>query len=200
VNWLGASEQTITQVAISSTVMILLMLSIWNRVSQQVGKRAIYLLAVPFWVVSRVGMMFLQPGQTGWLYGLVLIAAVGVSACLLVPYAMLPDVIDLDELQHGQRREGLFYGFMTFLQKLSLAIALFLAGKLLDWAGFVPAIAGQPAPTQPDAALLIIRWMYGPIPGCIGIGSLILVCLYPITREVHAEILLTLKERHRASD
>jgi glycoside/pentoside/hexuronide:cation symporter, GPH family len=192
VNWMGMTDQVIAQVAISGTAMILVMLLIWNRVRQRLDKRAMFLLAFPFWLAARLCIAFVQPGQIGWLIGLVLVSAIGISACLLVPFAMLPDVIDFDELQNGQRREGLFYGVITLLQKLSLAIALFLVGKSLDWAGFIPAIAGQPLPLQPDTALLMIRWIYGPIPALIGLGSLILAYFYPLTRQIHADILLRL--------
>jgi hypothetical protein len=67
---------------------------------------------------------------------------------------MMPDVIELDELKTGQRREGIFYGFMVLLQKFGLALGLFLVGQSLEWAGFVATVPGQPAPTQPASALL----------------------------------------------
>jgi glycoside/pentoside/hexuronide:cation symporter, GPH family len=200
VTWMGEAEQTIAQVATSSSVMIILMFWIWHRLRHQLDKRTVFLLAIPFWVIARSATVLLQPGQIGWLLGLVVMAAIGVSVCLMVPYAMLPDVIDLDELQHGQRREGVFYGFMTLLQKLSLAIALFLTGQALDWAGFIPTVTGQPIPPQPDAVLVMIRWIYGPIPALIGIGCFILAYFYPLTRTAHAEILLRLQARYQASD
>jgi glycoside/pentoside/hexuronide:cation symporter, GPH family len=200
VTWMGETEQTIAQVAISSSVMIILMFWFWNRLRHRLDKRTIFLLGIPFWIAARLATVLLQPGQIGWLLGLVLMAAIGVSGCLMVPYAMLPDAIDLDELQHGQRREGVFYGFITLLQKLSLAIALFLTGQALNWAGFIPTVTGQPIPSQPDAALVMIRWIYGPIPALIGVGCFILAYFYPLTRTAHAEILLRLQARHQTLD
>jgi glycoside/pentoside/hexuronide:cation symporter, GPH family len=200
VTWMGEAEQTIAQVAILSSVMTILMFWIWHQLRNQLDKRMIFLLAIPFWVLARIAAVLLQPDQMGWLLGLIIVAAIGVSGCLLVPYAMLPDAIDLDELQNGQRREGVFYGFMTLLQKLSLAIALFCTGQALNWAGFVPTVTGQPIPPQPDAALVMIRWIYGPIPALIGIGCFILAYFYPLTRTAHAEILLRLQARDQVSN
>ena len=108
----------------------------------------------------------------------------------------MPDVIELDELTTGQRREGIFYGFMVFLQKVGLALGLFLVGQALQWSGFIETVPGQPAPTQPASALLAIRIAIGPLPTLALIFGLILASFYPITREVHAEILLKLKERN----
>lgn len=108
--------------------------------------------------------------------------------------------IDLDELSSGQRREGVFYGFVGQFQQIAVAIALFLIGKSLDWSGFVPTVAGQPTPTQPDAALLAIRLLFGAVPAGVLSTGLVLAYFYPITREFHTEILLKLREQQNTSD
>ncbi len=200
VNLMRLREQDFTQVAIAVQVTAMLMMLVWNAARHWVGKRAIYFMGIPLWIVALLGIAFLQPGQVGWMYGLAVLAGVGSSAALLVPWSMLPDVIDLDELQSGQRREGIFYGLTMQFQKIGVAIALFWVGKSLDWAGFVPTSAGQPAPTQPEAALLVVRLEFGPVPALVLIGSLVLAYFYPITREVHAGILLKLRERHNTVD
>jgi GPH family glycoside/pentoside/hexuronide:cation symporter len=110
---------------------------------------------------------------------------------------MIPDVIELDELKTGQRREGVFYGFMVLLQKLGLALGLFLVGISLEASDFLEAKPGQPLPLQPDSALDAIRWAIGPIPTISLILGLVLTYFYPITREIHAEVMLKLAERKR---
>ena len=111
---------------------------------------------------------------------------------------MIPDVIELDELQTGQRREGIFYGFMVLLQKFGLAFGLFLVGNALQASGFKEAVAGQTTlPIQPESALFAIRIAVGPLPTICLIFGLVLTYFYPITREMHAEILLKLQERQK---
>jgi GPH family glycoside/pentoside/hexuronide:cation symporter len=123
-------------------------------------------------------------------------AGFGVSTAYLVPWSLIPDVIDLDELQTGQRREGIFYGFMVLLQKLGLALGIFLVGNALETAGFQPAIPGETTlPIQPDSALLAIRITVGPLPIIFLICGLLLMYFYPITREIHTEIMMKLKAR-----
>jgi GPH family glycoside/pentoside/hexuronide:cation symporter len=109
-------------------------------------------------------------------------------------------VIELDELNTGQRREGIFYSFMVLLQKMGLALGLFLVGQALDFAGFLSSEPGQPIPEQPASALLAIRLVVGPLPTVFLLCGLILAYFYPITREVHAEILLQLQERKSGTD
>jgi len=49
---------------------------------------------------------------------------------------MVADVCDLDELQSGTRREGMFSGIYWWIQKLGTAGASVLSGVLLVWTGF----------------------------------------------------------------
>lgn len=195
VNWMGLRDQVITQVAMAVQVTALIMLFVWSAVSERVGKKAVYFMGMILWVIAQAGLFFLQPGQIGLMYTLAVIAGFGVSTAYLIPWSMMPDVIELDELRTGQRREGLFYAFMVLLQKIGLAAGLFLVGQALEWAGFNETVSGQPVPTQPDSALLAIRIAIGPIPTLALICGLILAYFYPITRDVHAEILLQVQER-----
>lgn len=194
-NWMGLTDQDFTQVVIAVQVTGLIMLFVWSAVSKRVGKKAVYFMGMAIWIIAEVGLFLLQPGQIGLMYCLAVMAGFGVSTAYLIPWSMIPDVIELDELQTGQRREGIFYGFMVLLQKIALAVGLFLVGLSLQAAGFVESIAGQPAPVQPNSALFAIRLMIGPIPTVVLLIGLVLAYLYPITREVHAEILLKLQER-----
>lgn len=133
------------------------------------------------------------------MYALAVFMAIGISVAYLVPWSTLPDVIDLDELHSGQRREGMFYSFMAQLQKIGIALALLLVGKSLDWAGFIATKAGQPTPIQPESALWAIRWAIAPVPALLLTLSLALAYFYPVTRQAHAEIFLKLKERRTTS-
>jgi GPH family glycoside/pentoside/hexuronide:cation symporter len=63
-------------------------------------------------IVGELGPSLLHPGQTALMYGCAIAMGLGLVTVYLMPLAMLPDVIDLDELRHGQRREGLFYSLM----------------------------------------------------------------------------------------
>lgn len=50
--------------------------------------------------------------------------------------SMIADVCDLDELQTGTRREGMFSGIYWWIQKLGIAGASILSGVLLNATGF----------------------------------------------------------------
>jgi GPH family glycoside/pentoside/hexuronide:cation symporter len=191
---LPENQSGLVALAVQGTALI--MLFFWQAVSKIFDKKAVYFMGMSFWLIAQIGLFSLQPTQVPLMYILAIMAGVGVSVAYLIPWSMIPDVIELDELKTGQRREGVFYAFMVFLQKLGLALGLFLVGIVLEASGFITREAGQPIPDQPESALWAIRLAIGPLPALFLIGGLILAYFYPITREVHAEIRLKLQERY----
>ncbi len=199
VSWMGMAEGAFPTVAIAVQGTALIMLFLWKFVSEKIGKKAVYYMGTGIWIIAQGGLILLQPGQTTELYLLAILAGFGVSVAYLVPWSMIPDVIELDELNTGQRREGIFYSFMVLLQKFGLALALFLVGLALEWAGFIEKIPGGEIPVQPDSALLAIRISVAPLPMVALIIGLVLAYFYPITKEFHEEIRLKLAERKNSN-
>ncbi len=208
INWMRLPDHHFTQAAIAVQGTALTMMFFWSAVGQRLGKRAVYWMGIPLTICALVGLCFLQPNQVALMYVLAVIVGIGLSTAYLVPWSMLPDVLDLDELNTGQRREGIFCGLVVQLQKIALAIAkrcceaqiaLFLVGKILDWAGFIPTTPGQSLSSQPESALLAIRLLIGSVPALVLVFGLVGAYFYPITRSVHGEILLKLLERRNSS-
>lgn len=188
VNWMGLPESQFPQVAIAVQGTALIMLFIWQFISTLLDKKVVYFLGTVIWIFAQLGLFIVQPGQTVLLYTMAILAGCGVSVAYLIPWSMVPDVIDLDELQTGKRREGIFYGFMVLLQKFGLALGLFLVGIALDAAGFIKNTPGQPIPTQPESALWAIRLVVAPLPAIVLVVGIVLAYFYPITRQYHREI------------
>lgn len=200
VSWMGLPEGEFPKVAIAVQGTALIMLFFWQTISKKVGKKAVYFMGTTIWIIAQVGLFALQPGQISLMYILAIGAGCGVSVAYLIPWSMIPDVIELDELTTGQRREGIFYSFMVLLQKFGLALALFIVGQALDLAGFIERPASGEIPTQPDSALLAIRIAIAPLPAIVLVLGIIVAYFYPISREVHDEIRLKLQERKNNSE
>ncbi|MEW5988294.1 MAG: MFS transporter [Chloroflexota bacterium] len=195
--WVGAEEQfgpLVGLVQLSSFIFLLF----WARVSQRVGKQRAYYVGMSFWIVVAVVLYFVQPGQMGVLFVLAGLAGVGVATGYLIPWSMLPDVIELDELETGQRREGVFYGFFVFLQKLGISLGLALSNFALEATGYVNQQPGGPLPTQPAAVLTVLRVFVSLVPAVILLASFLVVHRYPITRERHAQITAELERRRQS--
>ena len=194
VSWMGVSESLPALLVQGPAIALMFVCA---ALSKRLGKKRLYYLGSAIWIPIQAALYFLQPGQSGLLFGLCFLASFGVAVAYVVPWSILPDVIDLDELQTGHRREGTFYSFMTLLQKIGLALGLFLVGAALKASGFVRALPEQPLPDQPDSALHTIRLFMGPVPLLFVLCALVLVYFYPLTREAHAEIMLKLAERKK---
>ncbi|MDX2231070.1 MAG: MFS transporter [Leptolyngbyaceae cyanobacterium bins.349] len=197
INYMQLSSQVHTLAAIAVQATALLALPLWTYVSRRFGKQAAFMMGTGIWLIGQVGLWFLRPGETGLIYPLAMLVGLGISTAYLIPWSMLPDVVELDELNTGQRREGVFYGFMTLAQKICRGVGLFLIGLALRQTGFQESVAGQTPPTQPPAAIAAIHWVTAILPIFLLLISLVLVYFYPITREVYAEILLRLHEQKR---
>ncbi len=197
VDWMQLPKTHFTQMALAIQGTALILMPFWSIMGQKFGKKAIYCMGIPGTIIAQAGFFFLQPGQTTLMYILSVMAGIGISVAYITPWAMLPDVVDLDELNTGQRREGIFYGFVVQTQKLCVAAAIFLVGKTLDSSGLIPAVATQAPPVQPDSVLWAIRLIIGPIPTLLLILGFVIAFIYPITKSKHEEIVLKLKERNR---
>lgn len=181
----------ILAVQLSGFVFIL----VWNQVSRRIGKQGTYYIGMGFWIVVSLILFFVQPGQIVALFVLAVLAGGGVSISYLIPWSMLPDVIELDELETGQRREGLYYGFFVFLQKLGMSLGLAVSNFALEAAGYINQVPGQPLPLQPPAVQLALRLSVSAVPAGILLVSFLAVRAYPITRERHTEIRAELQQR-----
>ncbi len=194
VNWMHLPPEDSPLVMLSVQGTALAMLWVWNILSQKLGKKVVYFMGTSLWIMAQIGLFMLQPGQVAWMYVLGMMAGCGVSTAYLVPWSMLPDVIELDELNTGQRREGIFYSFMVFLQKICLGVAVAAVMQSLQWTGYRPPVGGV-AFDQFPAVLTAIRWAIGPLPTLSLIGGLVCAYFYPITKERHQQILLELAAR-----
>ncbi|MGD8731236.1 MAG: MFS transporter, partial [Anaerolineales bacterium] len=103
---------------------------------------------------------------------------------------IIPDAIEWDEYETGQRHEGMFYSLVTLTQKIASAVAVPLVLLLLELTGYVPNAAVQPAST-----MLGIRVVIGPIPAILLSAGIVFAMRYPLSRERHSEIRQALRER-----
>jgi GPH family glycoside/pentoside/hexuronide:cation symporter len=194
-SWMQLPAQHVTQLAILMQTTALAAVPLWRWLSRRVGKRGVLLMGLPAVVVSQIGLSLLQPGQVGWMYICAIGIGLGLSTVYLIPFSMLPDVIDLDELRHGYRREGLFYSLMMQMQKFGLAIAIFLLSQGLNWGGLIPSTGDSLERVQPASVLPVIRLEIGVLPALAMGLSLVLVWYYPISRDRHSAILHQLNEQ-----
>jgi GPH family glycoside/pentoside/hexuronide:cation symporter len=187
--WLGMPER-LTEVMATVFVSALLWLPFWSWFARHFSKRSAYIAGMLFWGPVQVILISL-PSGTPWLLiiAIAALAGVGVSTAHIIPYSIIPDALEWDELRTGVRREGMYYSMVTLMQKVATSVAVPMALLVLDWAGYVPN-----AP-QTERSLWAIRGLVGPIPAVLLMAGIVLAAFYPLSREQHARIRRLLERR-----
>ena len=165
------------------------------KISQRLDKRRAFMLGSLTWVVVLLGISAIRSDQLGLAYFLAALAGFGIATAYVVPWSMVPDVVEYDEVRSGQRREGSYYAFASFFQKLATGLALWGMGQALAFTGYITPLPSGPLPVQPEAAISAIRIFTGPIPAVLLFLAVLFAWKYPITRESHQATLQELAER-----
>ena len=94
-------------------------------------------IGIPIWIISTLAFIWLDSSVSVYvLCALAVLIAIGTSAGQLATWSMLTDIYDIDEVQSGKRREGLYSGITTFLRKFASGVAVLLMGIGLKAMGF----------------------------------------------------------------
>jgi len=107
--------------------------------------------------------------------------------------AVMPDICDVDELETGHRREGLFTAVMGFVQKIEISLCALLVGYLVVWSGLDTKIA-----SQPPEVLQRLFWL-AVVPNVVfTAGYFVLALRFPLTEAMMNEVRRQLDARHHA--
>jgi len=173
----------------------ILFIPLWVWAAKKLDKRRAFIWGSASWIVVLMGIFVLRADQIGLAYALAALSGSGIATAYVLPWAMVPDVVENDEAISGQRREGSFYAFASFFQKLATGAALWMMGMALAQTGYITPVSGQELPAQPQSAVDAIRLFVGPVPAVLLIGAVIFAWFYPITRESHQATLEQLASR-----
>jgi Na+/melibiose symporter-like transporter len=178
-------------------------ISYWSRVASRTDKKPVYVRGLGLFIVftaipyachalglfpARESAFFLP------LYFLVVgvMANFSIASTLVTGPSMMADVTDEDELRHGRRREGIFFGSLSFIAKASVGVGVQLSGVLLDLVGLVPGTAPEEV-TASISRNLGLAYVFAVVL-IIGAGLLV-ISRFDLSRERHGEIQAQLREK-----
>lgn len=189
-------EEEAPLVAAAVFVTAIVVLPFWVWASERTDKRKAYIFGMLFLSGVMVTLVFIQP-SLGFavVMALACLAGVGVSAVHVLPWAMIPDAVEVDELNTGARHEGMFYALVTLFRKIASSIAIPLALLFLDRSGFV-----SNADVQPASAIWAMRLLIGPIPSFLLLGGIVFAIYYPLSRKAHSETREQIAARQATAD
>uniref|UniRef100_A0A8C6VVK9 MFSD2 lysolipid transporter A, lysophospholipid b n=1 Tax=Nothobranchius furzeri TaxID=105023 RepID=A0A8C6VVK9_NOTFU len=85
------------------------------------------------------------------------VAGIGVASAFLLPWSMLPDVLDDFKVQNPEStgHEALFYSFYVFFTKFASGVSLGVSTLSLDFAGYISRGCSQPKEVDLTLKLLV---------------------------------------------
>ncbi|KAA3659109.1 MAG: MFS transporter, partial [Calditrichaeota bacterium] len=117
--------------------------------------------------------------------------AVGMGGLFTLMGSMIADVCDLDELETGERREGMYGSIYWWMVKLGMSLAFALSGFLLNATGFLVELGGQ----QTESTFFWMRIVDVVIPTVCAAISIITVATFKLTEDTAYEIRAKLEKR-----
>ena len=172
-------------------VTTFLVIPIVTYMSKKVGKKKAFLISQSISIIGYIMFWFLfVPGKPYMFLFALPFFSFGIGGLFTLMMSMTADVIDLDELQTGKRREGVFGAIYWWMVKFGFAIAGGLTGTILTLVGFTSG-----AESQPENAIIGLRLFFTGFPI---LGTLIAIYVmwdYDITEEKANEISEALAKR-----
>ena len=168
-----------------------LVIPIVTRMSKVLGKKNAFIVSQGISIIGYLMLWFLfVPGKPYMFIFALPFFSFGIGSLFVLMMSMTADVIDLDELNTGKRREGIFGAIYWWMVKFGFAIAGGLSGLIMTSVGF-----DSGSVTQPEGAIDGLRAFFSGLPI---LGTLIAIWVmrnYDVTEERAAEISAELAKR-----
>ncbi|MCY4566066.1 MAG: glycoside-pentoside-hexuronide (GPH):cation symporter [Gammaproteobacteria bacterium] len=166
--------------------------AVW--LSRRFGKKTVWFIAMLFSAGAYVGKFFAGPGELVYLLTVTMATGIGTGIGTVVGPSVQADVVDFDEYETGERKEGSYFAIWNFIRKGAAGLVAALTGILLQWAGFEPNVA------QSEGTLMTIRVLYTVLPAVmLSLGALVFLFRFDLTEAAHARVRARLDAREAAA-
>jgi GPH family glycoside/pentoside/hexuronide:cation symporter len=160
-------------------------------ISRRWGKRAGLACVLTLAICAFIGDWWLYDPEHPWLqlFACGFVAFTGAGFWTIYGSA-LADVMDDDELETGQRREGSFSACQSWITKAGMAVGNGASGWILQFTGFDSKL-----PIQDESVILVIRLLLSGIPVIGLVIALIVVLRMRLDEKRMGEIRVQLESR-----
>lgn len=170
-------------------VCSILSIPIWIRLTRRFGKRNCWIAGMIGSGLSFGMILFVQENDFV-LMGCVLVSAgFFIGSGMMVGNSMLADVIDWDECQTGERKEGAYSAAWGFAIKSATAIVIIVVSAALQFSDF------RPNEEQTEGTLRMLRVFNGGIPLVMFLLGAFWFRRFALNESEHAEIRAELDRR-----
>lgn len=171
------------------TTFIVIPIVAW--MSKKIGKKNAFMVSQGIALIGYTSLWFLFVPGKPWMFIFSLpFHSFGIGSLFVLMMSMTADVIDLDELNYGVRREGVFGAIYWYMVKFGFAIAGGLSGLILTVVGF-----DGNAAVQPEGAVTGLRLFFSGLPMLGTIAAMYLMHDYDVDEEKANQIRAELNAR-----
>jgi len=177
--------------SVGALVTTFLVIPIVARMSKLLGKKKAFMVSQAISVVGYIMLWFLFiPGKPYMFLIALPFFSFGIGGLFTLMMSMTADVIDLDELKTGKRREGVFGAIYWWMVKFGFGIAGGLSGAILSIIGFDSALD-----VQTEGAITGLRLFFTGFPILGTLAAMYIMRNYDLTEERANEIRAELDSR-----
>lgn len=170
--------------SLGAIVTTFLVIPIVAKMSRVMGKKNAFLWSQGISIIGYILLWFLFiPGKPYMFIFALPFFSFGIGSLFTLMMSMTADVCDLDELNTGKRREGIFGAIYWWMVKFGFAIAGLLSGIIISAVGFVPG-----AESQTEGAVTGLRLFYSGIPILGTLIAMYVMRNYDLTEQKANEI------------
>ena len=160
--------------------------------SKKMGKKKAFMISQSISLVGYILLYFLFIPGKPWMYIIALpFFSFGIGSLFTIMMSMTADVIDIDEINTGKRREGIFGAIYWWMVKVGFGIAGALSGVIITVVGFNPDLAAIDQQSAVEG--LHAFFCFFPMGGTI--LAMFVMRNYSITEEKSKEISAILAKR-----
>jgi len=166
-----------------------LVIPIVAKMSKVMGKKKAFMVSQSISILGYVMLWFLFIPGKPYLFLIALpFFSFGIGSLFTIMMSMTADVIDLDELNSGKRREGVFGAIYWWMVKFGFAIAGGLSGAIFSIIGFDAALE-----VQPESAITGLQLFFSGLPILGTLTAMYIMRNYDISEERANQITAQLK-------
>jgi Na+/melibiose symporter-like transporter len=167
-------------------------IALWGFLARFFEKHVTWMLGMSVMVGATSLYMLVGPGDVALMAAILVISGVGSGALNALPSSMKADVVDLDAIESGEDRAGVFFAAWSLAVKFIAAFGQGLAFSTLALIGFSRGAENGPH------EILGLRVFYSAGPMLLYLTGLLLIRGYPITAARHAQLRAEISARRPA--
>jgi GPH family glycoside/pentoside/hexuronide:cation symporter len=178
---------------VSYFVPTLLSVPVWVMLTRRFEKRHLWMICLGTSALA-YGSMGLVPEGVSLLTILPLAAVAGTAGggFFVFEPAIRAEVIDFDECETGERKEGVYSASSQLVGKVAGAVMAAFVGMALGWSGYVPNLE------QTATVKWVIRLLFAGVPALAFLTALALLLRFDLTAAGYARIRTELDRREAA--